>query len=213
MSTSARISRMIGVCLAGLGVLWALGVVLVVWHSANKMIGFHPLILSAMPVWGTAAVAGLVLGFTRLRAIAFGLLFGAAVVGIVIFNLRGVSRFAYAWHVREYANENTAALVKLRNNNAITLETFMASQWDAPKLQAVIGAKWYEMNDYVAPSGVLWGANVAGVPHVRLEKVRHGWLGLAYAQSLDELHKAGVTDGIKYSSTSVSNLWLWNTGQ
>lgn len=193
--------------------MWALGVAYVVSHAANKMVGFHPLLLLAVPVWGAVAIVSLALLFTRWRFVGYGGIFATLCVGTALLGMRAVWKWSYAYHISESARDNEMALATLKTAKQMSVEKFFNGLYDVTNLVPVAGSRWYDKSSYVAVDGVFWGANVVGIPHVRLEKVRHGWWGLALVDSTNDLVKLDLAGVVKYSPTKSEKLWVWNTGQ
>lgn len=214
MSERFKKSTLIGIGFASLGIAWAICMVHAIWNGANKMIGFSFGLFLAPPVVLMMALTGLILIFSRLRqrAIGVGLLVGAGtILGTLMFGYQ-INRLAYSWHVAQYGQENTAALARLLDTKSISLEEFLTALPDGTNLHTVNGARWYATNKWLSPQGVFLGANVAGIPHLQIEKKRHGYLGLAYAKDLEIIKRLNPPDWVKYKPTTTSNLWIWTFG-
>ena len=191
---------------------WAGSTIYTLFHAANRMIGFHPVIILTIPVWLLIGVVSIALLFTRNRIIAYSGLLGTAIQALIYFSIPAIWTWAYDYHIWQSEDTNLPALQQMTNLPHSTISEFYAGVYDHTNLAPVIGFTWYSTDKYVAPNGIFYGLNVSGIPHVRVEKVRHGWLGLAYSE-INPSNTINIGTGVElYKATRNPKIWIWNTG-
>ncbi|HRQ91233.1 MAG TPA: hypothetical protein PLA50_20755 [Bacteroidia bacterium] len=193
--------------LAGYLVLAGLDVRAVVLQG-DEMIGLYPVVLLSFPAMMAGGVASLLLLLIRgARVIGVAMLIGSLSLAMVIFNAHRIEQ--YAWHrtLQRYGVENESALSGIATE--IEEGELFATLYQEEKLTALDGFRWYGRNHIVAPRGIYYGFRLAGVPHVRIQKIRHGWAGVAKVNNPDELArlKSTAPADVRYTEMG-SEGWL-----
>ena len=176
------------------------------------MIGFNPIILLTIPVWFLIGVVSIVLLFTHNRIIALSGLLGTAIQIVIYFSIPNIWTWVYDSHVWKTEDANLPALQQMTNLPHSSPIEFFGAVYDHTNLVPVIGFTWYSTDNIVAPDGSFYGQNVNGIPHVRVEKVRNGWLGIAYSNINPSNTVNNKGYDIPYRATRNPKIWIWNTG-
>lgn len=201
----------------GFGVLYASAMINVLMHPANKLVGFHPVLALVIPVWGFVGVISLVLFATRYRLLALSGIASCGLISVVFFSGRQIVLFSNDYHLWQYSESNMPALESLKSLPEGSPDDFFNNLYSESNLVTIAGFKWYDEIPFPAlgktePTPVFLGANILGYPHVRVEKVRHGWQGFAMIPN----EQTNIVEQLKrwatYRKTRINNIWQWSTG-
>jgi len=192
---------------------WAGSTIYILFHAANRMIGFHPVILLTKPVWLLIGAVSIVLLFTQNRIFAYSGLLGTAIQALIYYSIPAIWTWAYDYHIWQSEDSILPAIQQMTNLPHSSPGEFFGSVYEHTNLTPVVGFTWYSTNtNTVAPNGIFYGLNVNGIPHVRVEKVRNGWLGLAYSSNNPSNIINEIGNSVPYRATRNPNIWIWNTG-
>lgn len=193
-------------------ILWTLWLGVSLWFQGDLMVGFHPAALSylLLPILlGIMTVAGLVTRrwlFAILCLAAFALSIGMLKFGS---KLEG-----WAWErsIRDHAPSNVAALAKVPSLVQLDENLTEALGQDA-QLTVIPGVQWYCEQDFAAPQGVFRGFTLQGVPHIRIQKIRHGYRGLAYMPPPANFARLRSANFLRYRDTATHGWAIWTTDE
>jgi hypothetical protein len=176
------------------------------------MIGFHPLILFAIPVWGFLGLVSLFIAFSRYRIVGVTGVVGAVCIAGILWGMHFIWLWSFDYHIWRTKQQNLPAMESLTQTPATETRDFFDGLYEHTNLVPVAGFTWYEAPPIVAPGGRFYGMNVDGIPHVRVEKARHGWLGLALCERNPSNSINARTVWAKYRQTRDPRIWIWDTG-
>ena len=186
------------------GAAWTASELRVVWYAGDHMLGFHPLVLLAFPVAGLLAAFGLVTArYRRSPLLAAATLIAAGLIVSPIFTGRYLLERAWRHSIRDNATANIAAIESAglgeANDQAKPIP-------DEHHMTLVPGFRWYSDQHIAAPDGTFRGFSLAGVPHIYVNKIRHGYRGVAW--SPDGL-PTPQDDGLTYEPAGVPGWYIW----
>lgn len=198
----------IGGCVLAVVCGWSFLVLRTVYYRGDLRIEFSPFVLA---YWALGllpllmCLIALVLRRWLLLAISF------LSLGICIATLRWGSRIeSYAWERSIAANSiaNSEALRGIPKWREISPD-------DAPKiyddasLAVMPSFQWYMVPHFAAQGGPFRGFRVAGIAHVRLQKVRHGWRGIAFIESPSDLERLRDFSFLNYKPSTDPHWVIW----
>jgi hypothetical protein len=196
-----------GLCFATFAA-WALLAVAVIRNQGDRMIGFHPAILGILPGVMVGAISAVILLVSRQWQIGLALGLGVLTLFLVLLNGRAIEDQAWQHTIALHAHSNEKAMADIQSD----LNSDDLSQlWKEEKLSPLEGFQWYGKNHFSAPNGVYYGFRIGGVPHVRIQKIRHGWRGVALVHSDSPLTTLKARIGMRYSRVGSSDWFIWNT--
>ena len=197
-----------GVVLA-LTLCWCLAAACVICYAGDYMIGFHPLLLM-LPLYG-AVLLGLAIGACVTRKWRFAAMtcVSALAVGALFFLGYRIGIWAWAHGIRENATVNEAAVRQAGGLPELTDDTVMVLADDG--LPVLAGFRWYCEHHIASPGGAFRAFRYRGVAHVRIQKIRGGYRGVAFAPSPAERGTLEKDAALTYE-TAVGDHWLiWRT--
>ncbi len=185
---------------------WALLAAQVAVNAGDTMVGFHPLILLIFPAGIVAISIAVIMMAWRQWQLAIGLSAGAASLLILIFNFHAIEVQAWRRTIERHSATNKKALAAIQSELS---EDQIAYIFDDATLTPLEGFRWYGENHISAPKGVYFGFKFGGVPHVRIQKIRHGYQGIACFPA--DRNPADLADGasLTYSRVGSSDWYIW----
>ena len=174
-----------------------------VWFAGDRMVGF--IFVVTLPA---AFIAGLIwLGVAAYRnswAIAASTAIGGLLAIAPLFF--GPTLIYRSW------NHSIAQFEKV-NANAVTQADFTGFDYTPNHgfyrmdLMPLPQFKWYCDQHIAAPHGVFSGFTINMVPHVYVNKIRHGAKGVAYAPDKSMLPTGGE---FNYQYSGVDSWYIWS---
>ena len=125
------------------------------------------------------------------------------------------TRRRYSWRVRFTLCRKV--LIERPNERAMTAiqgdlqGDDLSLLWEDEKLTPLEGFHWYGTNHFSAPNGVYLGFRIGGVSHARIQKIRHGWRGVALVPPESDLSALSKRTGMKYSRVGAGEWFVWST--
>lgn len=187
---------------------WALMAAYVIMHQGDRMIGFHPLILTALPGVAIGALSAIILLIFRQWQIGLALGVGTLTLFLVIRNGHALEEHAWRQAIILHAQSNQRAMSAIKGD---VEGDDLSPLWEEEKLTALEDFRWYGTNHISAPNGVYFGFRIGGVPHVRIQKIRGGWMGVALIPSESALEALSKRTVLKYSAIGFGDWFVWGT--
>lgn len=186
---------------------WAFLVARLFVNQGDRLIGFHPVILGIIPgvIVGFCSAVFLLVCRQWQIGTAFGI--GALTLLLVLRNGHEIEKQAWWRAIQLHAQTNETAMATIQldlpgNDSSVI--------WEDEKLSPLEGFKWYGSNHFSAPNGVYSGFKIGGVPHVRIQKIRNGWRGIALVRSVAEPDALKSRSGLTYSRVGSSDWFTWS---
>lgn len=206
---------------------WAVGVFLIlislgacgwmlweVWHEGDRMIGFlFVLILYfAVPTWGIIALISLAAGLARKWRLFLLSSIAAVLPLALLFYPVNLPVLVRDWSWQYGISLNDRATLLATNVPAIESLSEGPGLYEAKNLELVPEFHWHGEHDTAAPDGVFYGFRYNGSLHIRVQKIRHGWRGLAL---IDESQSApnDPEEWVRYEYDLAPGWWVWTSGQ
>lgn len=187
---------------------WALLATNLIKNQGDNMIGFHPIILAIFPGVLVGAISAVVLIVYRKWQVGLTLALGALTLFLILRNSRAIEERAWQRVIFSHAQGNEKALTSIQGN---LNDDDLSSLWKEEKLSPMEGFQWYGTNHFSAPNGIYFGFKIDGVPHARIQRIRHGWRGIALVDSDLVISTLLTRTGIQYSRVGTSNWFIWTT--
>lgn len=187
---------------------WALLAASLIRNQGDNMIGFHPIILAIFPGVLVGAISAVILIVCRQWQIGLALALGSLTLFLVLRNGRAIEERAWQNTIISHAQGNEKALATIQSD---LNDGDLSSLWEEEKLSPMQGFQWYGTNHFSAPNGVYFGFRIDGVPHARIQKIRHGWRGIALGNSDSVLSTLPTRTGMTYARVGSSNWFTWST--
>jgi hypothetical protein len=172
------------------------------------MIGFHPAILAIFPGIIVAAFTAVILLVLRQWQIGLALGLGSLALFLVLRNGHAIEERAWRDAIILHSQSNERALTAIQGD---LQGDDLSLLWEDKKLTPLEGFHWYGANHFSAPNGVYLGFRIGGVPHARIQKIRHGWRGVALLPSEPDPNALSMRTGLKYSRVGAGNWFVWST--
>jgi|GEM_PF-6676077 len=185
---------------------WVFFAAQVIVDQGYTMVGFHPLILLIFP----GAIAAVSIAVTLMARgqwqLAIGLSAGAAGLLILIYNAHALEVEAWRSTIEHHSATNEKAMEAIQYELSQDKIAYLS---DDETLTPLEWFQWYGENHISAPNGVYFGFKFAGVPHVRIQKIRHGYQGIALFPA--DRNPDILTDGssLTYSRVGSSGWYIW----
>jgi hypothetical protein len=196
-----------GLWLAGF-VAWALFAARLIWNQGDHMLGFHPVMLASFPGAFIGAASAIFLLISRQWQIGSALGLGALILFLVVWNARAIEEHAWRSTIISNSQDNEKALASIQTD---IKDDVLFPLWESEKLSPMEGFRWFGTNHVSAPKGVYYGFRIDGIPHVRIQKIRRGWRGIALAHSESVLTILAARTKMKYSRVGSSDWYTWST--
>ena len=187
---------------------WAFFAAGLIRNQGDSMIGFHPVILAIIPGLFVGAISAVILLVFRQLQIGLAVALGALTLFLVLRNGGGIQERAWRSAIISHAQGNEKALASIKGNLE---DDALSSLWEEKKLTPMEGFQWYGTNHFSAPNGVYFGLRIDGVPHARIQKIRHGWRGVALVHSDSVLTTLTARTGMRYTRVGSSDWFTWST--
>ena len=174
-----------------------------VWFAGDSMIGF--LFVFTIPV---AAISTLILlGVALYRnslLIAGSTLIGFALAVSPLFLMPALTFQSWNHSLAKFDRINTEAVTQ-----ADLTEFDYASNhgFYSMKLKPLPEFEWYYDQHFAAPEGVFSAFSINEIPHVYVNKIRHGAKGVAYAPDKSMLPADGE---FEYQHSGVGSWYIWS---
>lgn len=208
MKSKSRTSWVVAALCFAILSAWALLASSVIRNQGDTMIGFHPAILGIFPGIICAAFTAVILFFMRQWPIGLALGLGSLALFLVLRNAHAIEERAWRDAIVLHSQANERALTAIQGD---LQSTDLSLLWEDKKLTPLQGFNWYGTNHFSAPNGVYLGFRIDGVPHARIQKIRHGWRGVALVPSEAALSALSKRTGMKYSRVGAGNWFIWST--
>ena len=153
------------------------------------------------------AIAAVVLLIFRQWQGALGLCLGVTTLILTIRNGDRIEEAVWQRTVALHENDNEIALSSVQSE---IIGEDLYDIWEDQKLTPLKNFHWYGTNEYSAPNGRYFGFRIGGIPHVRIQKIRHGWKGIALVRSESELKIAEDKYAMSYSRIGTSDWFTWS---
>jgi hypothetical protein len=206
MKATAHRRWMMAGLVGAIFMVWALLAAIVIANQGDVMIGFHPVILSSVP----GAIGGFIVAVHLLvfRKWQIGSVcgIGALALLLVILNAQAIQAAAWRHTMELHALGNQKALA------AIQLDLppdNLSAVWEGHKLSPLENFQWSGANHLSAPKGVYFGFKVDRIPHVRIQKIRSGWRGVAFIPPETNLGALQLRTGITYAKLGTAGWFIW----
>ena len=187
---------------------WALLAARLIMNQGDSMIGFHPVILAIFPGVIVGSISAIILLVCRQWQTGIALGLGALTLFLVLRNGHAIEQEAWRSAIELHAQVNETAMTSIQAD--FQGDNF-SDLWEEEKLSSLEGFQWYGTNHFSAPNGVYFGFRVGSVPHVRIQKIRHGWRGIALVHSEQDLAALSTRSGMTYSRIESSDWCTWIT--
>lgn len=190
------------------GMAWSLWVVQLLWRAGDEMIGFHPAVLTyPLSILLSASIALAGAFMRRWRVFSMGLL-GVAIPICLIASAHRVSIWSWENSLNRFDAKNKSALSEAALVRTISPDESSEIYKDE-LLTPIKGFQWHTEHHIAAPGNVFRAFQMNGTPHVRIQKIRHGYRGIAMIRHPDELAALNANGTIKYEATSNPNWVIW----
>ena len=173
---------------------WCVAAGRVIYYAGDYMIGFHPLLLLLLPygfALGLSAVIGCTMGKWNFAATA-------TICALIVFTffsqMHRIDSWAWAQSIEKYDEANTDSIDLAAGLPELTEETLMDDLWNDEALPVLNGFNWYCEHHIASPGGKFRAFRYRGIVHVRIQKIRHGYRGIARVSSpedIEDLEKGG----------------------
>jgi len=189
---------------------WALGLARIFMYGGDGMIGFHPLVF--LTPWFVLLLVSILVPAIIFRKVVVLLAAIAGLVSVSVCDRNALRLNQWGWerNISKYAAANEMVIQKLvgpdMEKTLLKPPDFM---WNEKALIPLPEFRWFSLHHGIAaPRGTYYGFVFAGVPHVRVRKIRHGWMGLAFVSDSKQLDKLKGTERPWAYLPSVSAHWV-----
>ena len=207
MKSVTKTRWIVAATLLAIYVAWALLVIYIFINRGDQMIAFDPVLMIAFSGIILGAITAVVLLICRQWQVALALCLGVLTLILAFRNGDRVEDAVWQRTIKlhEKANETAMATIQSKISGEDLFDV-----WENEKLTPLNNFHWYRTNDFSAPHGTYFGFRINGVPHVRIQKIRHGWKGIALVHSEPDLKAAETQYGITYSRIGESDWFTWS---
>ena len=184
-----------------------------VWHEGDRMIGFVFVLFLyfAVPTWGIMALVSLAAGFARMWRL-FLLSSVAAVLPCALVYPENLTVLVRDWSWQHGISLNDRATLLAADVSAVEPFSNGPGLYETKNLKLVPEFHWHVKHDTAAPDGVFYGFRHNGSLHVRVQKIRHGWRGLALIEA-GQSAPDDPEERVRYENELAPGWWVWTTGQ
>jgi hypothetical protein len=201
-----------GVLLAGT-LSWCVAAGRVLYYAGDYMVGFHLLLLPLLPYAGTlglATIVGCVMQKWRFAAVA-----AVSFLAVCVFLTQGYRIELWAWSksIRQFNGINQDVIDRSAAVPELTDETLRENLWNDEALPVLDGFTWYCKHHLASPGGTFRAFRYRGAVHVRIQKIRHGYRGIARVSApgiIQGMEKGGQL--VYASQVPIGGHWvIWRT--
>lgn len=180
------------------------------------MIGFHPVVMLTallLATFGPGLIVAILLLAIARQWVLSGLLSLSLVLGLIfLFHVSPkIELWAWGRSIRLNAEANRRALEAASPLASLPEDPSQPEDdsmiWRDADLTPIPGFKWYLQPHIAAADGVFRGFSVEGIPHVRVQRIRHGWRGIS--RGTPPLIR-GLP--LHYAPTSHPEWFIWTCG-
>jgi hypothetical protein len=200
-------NRIVALIVVAATCAWSLGIVRTCWFAGDYMIGFSPFILFGLPFASIVLIVGLGISASRKsKLVATCSIVGCALVVAPLFNMHRITRSAWQKSLADYTKTNQTALLDADLSSVQFTDTDFP---DDRKMIAIDGFKWYCEQHHAAPDGKFRGFLYNSIQHVYVNKIRHGFRGIAWIPNPEMIPPTSEYD---YHHSGVDNWYIWTYG-
>ena len=129
----------------------------------------------------------------------------------VFFNMRRIEPWAWARSIRQHERANLEAISKCAEIPDLTDDIVVRRIWKDDTLPVLQGFEWYCDHHIAAPGGAFRVFRYHGIVHIRIQKIRHSYRGIAYIPSPSDKVKLEKDSKLTYEKDSpVGEHWaVW----
>lgn len=188
---------------------WCAGAAHAIYYAGDYMIVFYPLLLLLFPyagAVGVSAIVGLSAGkwrFGMMAAVCVVLLF------ILVSNMRRIEPWAWSRSIHQHERANLEAINKCAEIPDLTDDTVVQRIWERETLPVLQGFEWYCEHHIAAPGGAFRVFRYHGIVHIRIQKSRFSYRGIAYIPSPSDKVKLEKDSQLTYEKDApVGEHWV-----
>lgn len=162
---------------------WCIAAGRVIYFQGDNMIGFHPLVLLLLPFGGCLGLAVLI--GCVMRKWRFAAMAAISVIMVAAFfgQAYRIGELAWTRSIRQYDAVNQEVIRKSTGLPELTDDTMAQGLWADNAIPVLKGFGWYCEHHLASPGGTFRAFRYRGVVHVRIQKIRHGYRGVALVNS------------------------------
>lgn len=203
----------LGLTLISMGLLGCGWILWEVWNEGDRMVGmlFSFLPLIAFPIWGLTFLGVVAAAMRRMWIFCVLGLLSVVVPWLVFFPLSAPALITEAsWQYGVSLNDR----LELFDSGAREVATLVHGPglYDLNNLSPIPEFRWHVEHEIAAPEGTFYGFRRHGILHVRVQKVRHGWRGLALMPEGRD-RPFDSEEHLCYEEELQPGWWAWSTGQ
>ena len=195
-----------GATVAAGAIAWGVAAGRMIWYAGDYMIGFHLLLLLPAAV---VLLTGGAFALAFSRRFATGVLVGGVCIIPAAFSMHVLYGSGPEYAIATYARENVAAIAAADLPDLPEQSRLTPSE--ETQLAPLPGFRWYCENHIAAPDGIYLAWKSRGVVHVRVQKQRGGWCGVAYSRDANAIEKLRHSSAFNYRPSKAAGWWHWDT--
>jgi hypothetical protein len=202
-----------GSVLLAITLCWCVVAGRVIYYAGDYMIGFDPLLLFLLPYTaglGLAAIVGCAMRKWRFAGMA-----GVCVVAVLVLFSQSYRIGLWAWSqsIRQYDVPNQEAISRSTAIPELTDDTLTENIWKDKALPVLDGFRWYCTHHLASPGGTFRAFRYRGDVHVRIQKIRHGYRGIAFITTPEEKERLAKNSQLIYEDgLPIGNHWvIWRS--
>lgn len=187
--------------------VWGFEIVRTVWFAGDRMAGFSPFLLLSIPAaLGVLLVGGLLAGMRKSILIGSCSLLGFGAIAAPMVFLHQIELAAWNHSLRKFNLENQAAIESTDFSGA---EFSFGDFPDEQKMVLVSGFSWHCEHHIAAPNGQFRGFLYSSIPHIYVNKIRHGLRGVAWVDNPENIPE---NSDFEYQPSGVDHWYFWTYG-
>lgn len=179
----------------------------IMYFAGDFMIGCHPLILFLFVYGGLlmlACMAGCIMKKWPFSVMALA---STAVVAVVFTQGYRIETYAWARSLEQYDENNQKAILEAANLPELA-ENSLEQVFSDDAIPILKGFKWYCEHHLASPGGAFRAFIYKGVVHVRIQKIRHGYKGVAFIPFTGDIRRIQDSELIYEDMAPVAEHWL-----
>lgn len=194
----------ISIILIVIATFWGLATASICWYAGDYMIGFSPFIMFCMPFAGIYfIIGGTIAAARKSKLIIVSSILGASFIACPFILRFQIIRTAWNTSINWYSDTNLRAI----QNTDFSIAVFNSNDFpDERRMVAVEGFKWYCKQHIAAPNDIYLGFLYNSVPHIYVNRIRHGSRGVAW---IEESTMIQSNSSYKYKPTGIDNWYIW----